>query len=208
MTESTISASCHSKKNSTDGHRDHRQHVLEEEDQAVAEKEADALQVDGRARHQLPGLVAVVEAEREPHEVRVEPLAHVHLDRERLLAGNQPPGRHQDGASDAECRRLRPTYEPQLLPVVRRERAVDHVLRDPDQGDRGGLRADREDDRDDQPQLVGAQEPEQTGEGVAVAGGFRHHSKSSRRRRLADARELLPDQPDRFRRRGRDWRRG
>ena len=90
------------------GHRDHRQHVLEEEDQAVAEKEADALQVDGRTRHQLPGLVAVVEAEREPHEVRVEPLAHVHLDRERLLARKSaagPPSRRRERRQVPRLRR-------------------------------------------------------------------------------------------------------
>jgi len=44
-------------------HRDDRQHVLEEEDEAEAEEEAHRLQVDGGARHQLPGLVPVVEAE-------------------------------------------------------------------------------------------------------------------------------------------------
>ena len=52
-----------------DGHRDDGEGVLEEEDQPVAEEEPDALQVDRRAGHQLAGLVAVVEAEREAHEV-------------------------------------------------------------------------------------------------------------------------------------------
>ncbi len=73
-----------------DGHRDDGEHVLEEEDQAVAEEEAHALEVDGRARHELAGLVAVVEAERQPHEVRVQAAAHVHLDVERLPAGEEP----------------------------------------------------------------------------------------------------------------------
>ena len=72
-----------------DGHRDDGEHVLEEEDQAVAEEEAHALEVDGRARHQLAGLVAVVEAEREPDEMRVHAAAHVHLDVERLPAGDE-----------------------------------------------------------------------------------------------------------------------
>ena len=57
-----------------------RQHVLEEEDQAVPEEEADRLEVDRRARHQLAGLVAVVEAEGHPDEVRVEGVPHVELD--------------------------------------------------------------------------------------------------------------------------------
>ena len=52
-----------------DHHGDDREDVLEEEDQAEAEEEANRLQVDGRARHQLAGLVAVVEAEREPEQV-------------------------------------------------------------------------------------------------------------------------------------------
>ena len=84
MIASAISASCQSKKRSTTVTRDDREHVLEEEDQAVAEEEADALQVDRRARHQLPGLVAVVEAEREAHELRVQGVAQVELDAERL----------------------------------------------------------------------------------------------------------------------------
>ena len=84
MIASAISASSHSTKKSTTVTESDGEDVLEEEDQAVAEEEADALEVDGRARHQLAGLVAVVEAEREPDEPRVEPVAHVHLDAERL----------------------------------------------------------------------------------------------------------------------------
>ena len=74
---------------------DDRDHVLGEEDQPVAEEEADRLQVDGRARHQLAGLVAVEEAEREPQQARVERVAHVPLDAERLLAGDEPAPEHQ-----------------------------------------------------------------------------------------------------------------
>ena len=79
-----------------------REEVLEEEDQPVAEEEPDALQVDRRAAHQLPRLVPVVEAVREPDELRVERRAHVHLDEERLLAGDQPSARHHERASHAE----------------------------------------------------------------------------------------------------------
>ena len=42
--------------------------------EAVAEEEAHGLEVDRRPRHQLARLVAVVEAEREPEQLRVEPL--------------------------------------------------------------------------------------------------------------------------------------
>ena len=84
------------------GHRDDRQHVLEEEDEAVAEEEPDALQVDRRPRHQLPGLVAVVEAEREPEELRVHLVAEVELDPERLAAGDEAPPGHHDRAEDAD----------------------------------------------------------------------------------------------------------
>ena len=76
-----------------DHHRDDGERVLEEEDQAEAEEEADRLQVDGRPRHQLARLMAVVETEREPQQVRVQPLAHVLLDPERLPAGDDPAAR-------------------------------------------------------------------------------------------------------------------
>ena len=59
---------------------DDRHDVLREEDQPVAEEEAHGLQVDRRPRHELPRLAAVVEAEREAQEVRVELVAHVVLD--------------------------------------------------------------------------------------------------------------------------------
>ena len=68
------------------GHRHHRQDVLEEEDEAVAEEEADTLQVDRRTRHQLSRLVPVVEPERQPDQVGVQALPHVHLDGQRLAA--------------------------------------------------------------------------------------------------------------------------
>ena len=100
-----------------DGHRDDGEGVLEEEDQAVAEEEADALQVDRRARHQLAGLVAVVEAEGEAHEVRVEALAQVHLDVERLLAGDEPAAAHEHRRDEAEDDD-RADVEPELVRVV------------------------------------------------------------------------------------------
>ena len=55
-----------------DADADDREDVLEEEDQAVAEEEADTLQIDGRAAHQLARLVPVVEAVGKTDELRVE----------------------------------------------------------------------------------------------------------------------------------------
>ena len=80
---------------------DDRQQVLGDEDQPVAEEEADRLQVDRRPRHQLPGLLAVEEAELEPLQVRVEGLAQVEFDPERDLAGDQPPDHGEAEAQDA-----------------------------------------------------------------------------------------------------------
>ncbi len=77
------------------GDADDREDVLEEEDEAVAEEEAHGLEVDRRARHELPGLVAVVVAEGQPQEVRVEAVAQVELDAERLSAGDEPAADHE-----------------------------------------------------------------------------------------------------------------
>ena len=72
---------------------DDRHDVLREEDEPVAEEEAHRLEVDRRARHELPRLVPVVEAEREAEEVGVELVAQVVLDGERLAAGDARAGR-------------------------------------------------------------------------------------------------------------------
>ena len=139
------------------------QDVLEEEDEPVAEEEAHSLQVDGRPRHQLPGLMAIVEPERKTHEVRIEALAQVHLDSERLLPRDQPPCGHEDRAQRAEADD-RPDEDPELAGVARRDRVVDRVCGDPDERDLRTLRGDCEDRRDDERDLVGTQEAEQTGE--------------------------------------------
>ena len=78
-----------------------RQGRLGDEDQAVAEEEADRLQVDRRPGHELAGLLAVEEAELEALEVRVDAVAQVELDAERDLAGHEPPG---DGEREADER--------------------------------------------------------------------------------------------------------
>ena len=120
-----ISASFHEITKIDDADADDREDVLEEEDQPVAEEEADALQVDGRAAHQLAGLVPVVEAEREPDELRVERRPHVHLDEQRLLAGDQPAARHHQRARDAERRRRAPMKQRQMAELVVAERPDD-----------------------------------------------------------------------------------
>ena len=142
-----------------DAHGDDGEDVLEEEDQAVAEEEPHALQVDRRARHQLAGLVAVVEAEREAHEVRVEALPHVHLDVERLLAGDEPAAEHERGRDEAE-RGDQADVEPEPVGVVVRQRAGRSRSRPVTQMSAicARLRADREDDRDRDPALVRAKE--------------------------------------------------
>ena len=81
---------------------DDRHDVLREEDQAVAEEEAHRLQVDRRPRHELARLAAVVEAERKPQEVRVELVAQVVLDAERLPAGDHPSPVHERAADEPE----------------------------------------------------------------------------------------------------------
>ena len=87
-----------------------RQRVLGDEDQPVAEKEADALQVDRRSRHQLAGLLGIEEAELELLQVLVDVGAEVELDRERDLAGNHAAEEDQDqpedpGADDRKAQR-------------------------------------------------------------------------------------------------------
>ena len=70
--------------------------------EAVAEEEADGLQVDRRARQQLARLVPVVEAEREPEQLRVERVPHVELDAERLAARDQAAAGHEQRAGGAD----------------------------------------------------------------------------------------------------------
>ncbi len=139
--------------------------------EAVAEEEAHALEVDGRARHQLAGLVAVVEAERQPDEVRVHAAAHVHLDVERLLAGEEAAARHQRGAHDTDAGD-QADDDPEPVRVMADERLVDDPApRQPDERDLCGLRADGEEDRDEEADAVGAKEAEQAYERRSVRNG-------------------------------------
>jgi hypothetical protein len=77
-----------------------RQQVLGDEDQPVAEEEADRLKVHRRPRHQLPGLLGVEEAELEPLQVGVEELAQVEFDRKGDPAGDEPAHDRQPEAQD------------------------------------------------------------------------------------------------------------
>ena len=84
-------------------HADDGEHVLGEEDQAIAEEHPHGLHVDGRARQQLPGLVAVEEAVGEPLQVAVHAVSQVVLDRQREPARQPPPEQHDHALDDAEA---------------------------------------------------------------------------------------------------------
>src|SRR5439155_17301675 len=89
-------------------------------------------------------------------------------DVEGLLAGDEPAAAHEHRRDEAEDDD-RPDVEPELVRVVVRQLLVDHVLpRDQDQGDLTGLRADRENDRDDEAALVWAEERKKPRERAAV----------------------------------------
>ena len=150
-----------------DADADDREDVLEEEDQAVAEEEPDALQVDRRAAHQLAGLVAVVVAEREPHELRVDRRPHVHLDVQRLLARDQPAAGHHDRAQDAEPEHGADQQRQPAQVIVVED--ADDAARQQHGDERRDLRPDREHDRDAGRPLVRAQKAQQAHEGRAVA---------------------------------------
>jgi hypothetical protein len=152
----------HDRRHGHDG-----QHVLEEEDEPVAEEEPDTLQVDGRSRHQLPGLVAVVVAEREPEQVGVERVPQIELDAERLPPRDQAAADHERRLHDAEAED-HPQQEPQLGAIVRSDRVVDDATGDGVERELGRLGAHREEDGDDQRDLVRLQEAEQARERAPV----------------------------------------
>ena len=122
--------------------------MLEEEDQAVAEEEADRLEVDGRSAHQLPCLVTVVEAEREPYQLRVDRLPDVHLHVQRLLARDQAAARERERAADTE--RDDQADQPGQLVQPLGVQGRNDAARQEDRAERSRLRGDRERDRDEQ----------------------------------------------------------
>ena len=109
-----------------DDHRDRRegdrQRRLQDPDEAVAEEEPHGLQVDGRPRHELTGLLAVEEPELQRLQVVVERLAQQQLDAERDAPRDEPPGDAEDPARDA-CSGDRQAERAQLAAV----RALDRV---------------------------------------------------------------------------------
>ena len=125
------------------GRADDRQHVLEEEDEPVAEEEADGLEVDRRAREQLARLMPVVEAEREPEQLRVERVPHVVLDGERLAARDQAASGHEQRAEDADDDDG-DGDSVELVMAVRRDCVLEAASRQVRDDDRSGLGADRE----------------------------------------------------------------
>ena len=134
--------------------------VLREEDEPVAEEEADRLQVDRRPRHELPRLAPVVEAEREPKEVRVQVVAQVVLDGERLLPGDEATPEHERSAHESERDDQR-DLERQLPGVLGAGELVDHRPGQDRNEDGGGLGPDREDRGDDERRAVRTEECEQ-----------------------------------------------
>ncbi len=148
-------------------HRDDGERVLEEEDQAEAEEEAHRLQVDGRAGHQLAGLVAVVEAEREPEQVRVQRLAHVLLDPEGLPAGDDPAAEHQRRLDDPDDGDRDDEPGEHRRPAARLD-PVDRLADEQHDRDRGRLREHGEDRRHEQRPAIRPEKAEQAHERAAV----------------------------------------
>ncbi len=142
--------------------------VLREEDEPVAEEEPHRLEVDRRARHQLPRLAAVVEAEREPEEVRVELVAHVVLHRERLPPGDHSSPVHERAAQEPE-RDDRADLEHEHPRVRAPVDLVDHDARQNRNEDACHLGGDREERRDGERYPVRAQESEQPAERAPAA---------------------------------------
>ena len=94
--------------------------MLREEDEAVAEEEAHGLQVDRGARHELAGLTAVVEAERQSEKVRVQLVAHVVFDCECLPPGDHAPAVHEAAPDEPEQDDRADLEEEELRVCVRR----------------------------------------------------------------------------------------
>ncbi len=139
-----------------------RQNRLDDEDQAVPEEEAHGLQVDCRARHQLPGLLAVEERQLEPLELGVEEVAQVELDAERDAARDEAAGDAQAEAEHA-CAGDRDHPDDELVAVVAAHR-VDRVARQRRDRDGHDHRARGERERRHDARLEGRQEAEHPSE--------------------------------------------
>lgn len=141
----------------------HGKQALAEEDQAVTEEEADRLQVDRGPAHQLAGLVAVEETKLEAHQVGVDLLAKIELDRQRDPAGDDPSD-HREPEPQDRGKEDRPDQPEELLPVT----AVDRVGGLADQGRDQHRHAHRQPGKDHgTPELaaMGPQESQKSPEG-------------------------------------------
>ena len=154
-----------------------RERGLQDEDEPVAEEEAHGLQIDGRAGHQLAGLLVVEEAELELLEVSVEQLAQVEFDRQGDAPGDQaaevgehPADEHDPDDHDRE-------REQRVAVVVARGelvvlgvfgaflKRVHGTAGEIGQRDRDHHRRAGQQPGGDQRALVGAKEPEKSVEG-------------------------------------------
>jgi RNA polymerase primary sigma factor len=143
------------------GHRGQHdgQGGLEDEDQAVTQEEAHRLEVHGRARHELAGLLVIEEGQLESEQVGVQALAQVDLDAQRHAPGDQsardgqPQAQHAGHPDDDRDGR-------QLAARAVLHR-VDRLPREPGDGHRHrrGQGGQQRGQRHRAP--VGAQEPEQ-----------------------------------------------
>jgi hypothetical protein len=89
-------------------------------------------------RHQLAGLVAVVEPERHADEVGVQRVAQVELDAEGLPARDEAAAHHQQRLRHTECDGD-PNQRPELVTTLGDDRPVDHAARHEHEPDRRGL---------------------------------------------------------------------
>ena len=145
------------------GHADDGEHVLDEEDQPVAEEEAHVLEVDRCARHQLAGLVAVEEAVREAQQMPVQGVPEIELDAERLPSGDEAAPDHEQRLEHAEDDD-QADEGPEALLVSVEQGLVDDLARQPGDHEAGGLRGHGECDRDAERPPVGPQECQQADE--------------------------------------------
>jgi hypothetical protein len=111
--------------------------------------------------------VAVVVAEREPKQVRVERAAHVELDAERLLSRNQATPDHEERPREADAEDGCDDQLERVL-VVSLHRAPEAGAGQERRGELRSLRQHREDDRDGEGPLVRPQEPQQPTERLSV----------------------------------------
>ncbi len=145
-----------------------RDDVLREEDEAVAEEEAHRLEVDRRARHELAGLAAVVEAEGQSEEMGVELVAQVVLDAERLPPGDDASTVHQPATDEPE-RHDGSDLEHEELRVLAPVELVDDDADEHGDEDRGDLRENRQRRRDDERRPVRAKKAEEAHERAPAA---------------------------------------